>query len=102
VETNLMMSKTPYTFACQTSLQIADVTALAGVCRPISDIAAPIAGGSFKAMGMFVTPGSICSMSMSGSCEAGAKIPTSNAVPQRMALEPHRRERAAEPRNSAC
>jgi 4-hydroxy-3-polyprenylbenzoate decarboxylase len=64
VETHLVMSKTAeITFAYETSLKIADVTALADVCHPINDMAASISSGSFKTMGMIVAPCSMRSMS---------------------------------------
>jgi 4-hydroxy-3-polyprenylbenzoate decarboxylase len=64
VETHLVMSKTAeITFAHETSLKIADVAALADTCHSIGDMAASIASGSFKTMGMIVAPCSIRSMS---------------------------------------
>src|ERR1700712_2807037 len=57
VETHLVMSKTAeITFAYETTLKIAEVTALADVCHSINDMAASISSGSFKTMGMIVAP----------------------------------------------
>lgn len=64
VETHLVMSKTAeITFAHETTLKIADVAALADICHSINDMAASIASGSFKTMGMIVAPCSMRSMS---------------------------------------
>jgi flavin prenyltransferase len=64
VETHLVMSKTAeLTFAYETALKIADVRSAAHTCYDIDDMAAAIASGSFRAMGMIVAPCSIRSMS---------------------------------------
>jgi len=64
VETHLVMSKTAeITFAYETNLKIADVTALADVRHSIDDMAASISSGSFRTMGMIVAPCSMRSMS---------------------------------------
>jgi 4-hydroxy-3-polyprenylbenzoate decarboxylase len=64
VETHLVMSKTAeLTFAYETSLKIADVRSAAHTNYDIDDMAASIASGSFRAMGMIVAPCSIRSMS---------------------------------------
>src|SRR6266481_5805954 len=64
VQTHLVMSKTAeITFACETTLKIADVKALAHTTHSIDDMAAPISSGSFRTMGMIVAPCSIRSMS---------------------------------------
>jgi len=64
VQTHLVMSKTAeITFACETTLKIADVKALAHTTHSIDDMAAPISSGSFRTMGMIVAPCSVRSMS---------------------------------------
>ncbi|HEY0331383.1 MAG TPA: UbiX family flavin prenyltransferase [Rhodopseudomonas sp.] len=64
VETHLVMSKTAeITFAYETRLKIAEVKALAHTHHPIDDMAAAIASGSFRTMGMIVAPCSMRSMS---------------------------------------
>ncbi|ABD86412.1 UbiX family flavin prenyltransferase [Rhodopseudomonas palustris] len=64
VETHLVMSKTAeITFAYETKLKIAEVKALADVHHAIDDMAAAIASGSFRTMGMIVAPCSMRSMS---------------------------------------
>jgi flavin prenyltransferase len=64
VETHLVMSKTAeLTFAYETSLKIADVRSATHTSYDIDDMAASIASGSFRAMGMIVAPCSIRSMS---------------------------------------
>ena len=64
VETHLVMSKTAeLTFAYETTLKIADVRSTAHTTHDIDDMAASIASGSFRAMGMIVAPCSIRSMS---------------------------------------
>jgi 4-hydroxy-3-polyprenylbenzoate decarboxylase len=64
VETHLVMSKTAeITFAYETNLKIAEVKALADVHHSIDDMAASIASGSFRTMGMIVAPCSMRSMS---------------------------------------
>jgi flavin prenyltransferase len=60
VETHLVMSKTAeLTFAYETSLKIADVKASAHTVHDVDDMAASIAGGSFRTAGMIVAPCSI-------------------------------------------
>ena len=64
IETHLVMSKTAeITFAHETRMKIADVKALAHTTHAIDDMAAAIASGSFKTMGMIVAPCSVKSMS---------------------------------------
>ena len=64
VETHLVMTKAAeVTLAHETGRKVADVQALAHRAHAIADIAAPIASGSFRAMGMIVAPCSIRSMS---------------------------------------
>lgn len=64
VETHLVMSKTArLTLDCETGLSLADVHALAGKVHAADDMAAPIASGSFRTLGMIVAPCSIRSMS---------------------------------------
>jgi flavin prenyltransferase len=54
------MSKTAeLTFAYETSLKIADVKASAHTVHDVDDMAASIAGGSFRTAGMIVAPCSI-------------------------------------------
>jgi flavin prenyltransferase len=60
VETHLVMSKTAeLTCAYETSLKIADVKASAHTVHDVDDMAASIAGGSFRTAGMIVAPCSI-------------------------------------------
>ncbi|WP_040771639.1 UbiX family flavin prenyltransferase [Rhodopseudomonas sp. B29] len=64
IETHLVMSKTAeITFAHETRMKIAEVKALAHTTHAIDDMAAAIASGSFKTMGMIVAPCSVKSMS---------------------------------------
>ncbi|WP_029008951.1 UbiX family flavin prenyltransferase [Azospirillum halopraeferens] len=64
VETHLVMSRAAeVTLAHETDLKVADVRALAGTAYAATDIAAAIASGSFRTMGMVVAPCSIRSMS---------------------------------------
>jgi flavin prenyltransferase len=64
VETHLVMSKTAeLTFAYETPLKIAEVKAAAHRTHDIDDMAAAIASGSFRTLGMIVAPCSIRSMS---------------------------------------
>lgn len=64
VETHLVMSKTAeLTFAYETPLKIADVKAAAHTTHDIDDMAASIASGSFRTIGMVVAPCSVRSMS---------------------------------------
>ncbi len=60
VETHLVVSKAgQLTRAYETNLSLAELKALADVYHPCTDIAASIASGSFKTLGMVVAP---CSM----------------------------------------
>jgi flavin prenyltransferase len=60
VETHLVMSKSAeVTLACETNAKVAEVQALADRCYPAADMAAAIASGSFKTLGMIVAPCSI-------------------------------------------
>jgi 4-hydroxy-3-polyprenylbenzoate decarboxylase len=64
VETHLVMSRTAeLTLALETDLRAPIVRARADVVHSIGDMAAPIASGSFKTIGMVVAPCSIRSMS---------------------------------------
>src|SRR6202045_1497064 len=63
VETHLVMSRTAeVTLALETDLKPAVVRSRADVVHAIGDLAAPISAGSFKTIGMVVTPCSIRSM----------------------------------------
>jgi len=60
VETHLVMSKSAeVTLAHETDLKVSSVQALADVWYPASDMGAAISSGSFRTLGMVVTP---CSM----------------------------------------
>ena len=64
VETHLVVSRSAeMTLALETDLKPADLRARADVAYAIGDMAAPIASGSFRTMGMLVAPCSIRSMS---------------------------------------
>ena len=64
VETHLVMSRTAeLTLALETELKPPVLRARADVVHGIADMAAPIASGSFKTIGMVVAPCSIRSMS---------------------------------------
>lgn len=64
VETHVIVSKAAQlTRAHETNLSAADLKALADVYHAYNDIAAPIASGSFKTMGMIVAPCSMKSLS---------------------------------------
>jgi flavin prenyltransferase len=64
VETHLVMSRpAELTLALETDLKAPVVRARADVVHSIADMAAPIASGSFKTIGMVVAPCSIRSMS---------------------------------------
>lgn len=64
VESHLVMSRpAEVTLAHETDLKLADVRALADVVHAITDIAAPVASGSFRARGMIVAPCSVRTMS---------------------------------------
>jgi|SRR5580658_15195 4-hydroxy-3-polyprenylbenzoate decarboxylase len=63
IETHLVLSRmAEVTLACETAYKIAAVQALADSCHPATDLAAPIASGSFKTLGMIVAPCSIRTM----------------------------------------
>lgn len=69
VETHLVVSQAAQlTRAYETSLSKADLNQLADVVYPIGNIAAPIASGSFRTMGMIVAP---CSMKTLGEIAHG-------------------------------
>jgi flavin prenyltransferase len=64
VETHLVMTKpAEVTLAHETGRKVAEVQALATRTHAVGDIAAPIASGSFRTLGMIVAPCSIRSMS---------------------------------------
>ncbi|HUC09680.1 MAG TPA: UbiX family flavin prenyltransferase [Stellaceae bacterium] len=64
VETHLVISRTAeLTLALETDVKPAALRARADVVHRISDMAAPIASGSFRTIGMVVAPCSIRSMS---------------------------------------
>ena len=64
VETHLVVSKAAeLTRAYETDVSVAELKSLASVYHRCNDIAAPIASGSFKTMGMVVAP---CSMNSLG------------------------------------
>jgi 4-hydroxy-3-polyprenylbenzoate decarboxylase len=63
VETHLVMTKAAeVTLAHETGRKVAEVQALAHRAYAVADIAAPIASGSFRSLGMIVAPCSIRSM----------------------------------------
>jgi len=64
VETHLVMSRSAQvTLAHETSLKVADFTALADAACPAADNPAAISSGSFRTMGMVVAPCSMRSLS---------------------------------------
>jgi 4-hydroxy-3-polyprenylbenzoate decarboxylase len=64
VEAHLVMTKAAeVALAHETRLKVAEVHALAGQCHAVTDMAAPLASGSFRSLGMIVAPCSIRSMS---------------------------------------
>ncbi|MCD6036019.1 MAG: 3-octaprenyl-4-hydroxybenzoate carboxy-lyase [Rickettsiales bacterium] len=64
IETHLVISKSGQrTIIEETSWSIAEVEALADVVYPVADIGAAIASGSFKTLGMVITPCSVRTMS---------------------------------------
>ena len=64
VETHLVMTKAAeITLAHETGHKVAELQALAHSAYAVADIAAPIASGSFRTLGMIVAPCSIRSMS---------------------------------------
>ena len=63
VETHLVMTRTAeQTIALETDYKPADVRRLANVVYSNADLAAPIASGSFRTMGMIVAPCSVKTM----------------------------------------
>ena len=63
VETHLVLSKAAeMTLAYETDLKPEQVRALADVVHGFGDVGAPIASGSFRAMGMVIAPCSVHSM----------------------------------------
>jgi len=64
VETHLVLSRTAeVTLACETQFKVAEVQALADHCHSATDMAAAIASGSFRTLGMIVAPCSVRTMS---------------------------------------
>lgn len=64
VESHLVMSKAAeLTLAYETSLKVAEVTALADTVYPAGDVGAAISSGSFQTLGMVIAPCSVRSMS---------------------------------------
>src|SRR5579883_140269 len=64
VETHLVISKAAeIALAHETSRKLAEIQGLAHRCHPVTDVAAPLASGSFRTLGMIVAPCSIRSMS---------------------------------------
>jgi 4-hydroxy-3-polyprenylbenzoate decarboxylase len=69
VETHLVISKaSQLTRAHETTMSASELKALADVYHPYNDIAASIASGSFKTMGMIIAP---CSMKTLGEIAHG-------------------------------
>jgi flavin prenyltransferase len=69
IETHLVLTKpAERTIAEETAYKLADVKALAKVVHPIGDIGASIASGSFRTIGMAVTPCSIHTVSAIAYC----------------------------------
>ncbi len=69
VETHLVISKAgQLTRAYETTLSVDELKSLADVYHRCSDIAAPIASGSFKTLGMIIAP---CSMKSLGEIAHG-------------------------------
>jgi 4-hydroxy-3-polyprenylbenzoate decarboxylase len=64
VETHLVVSRSAeMTLALETDIKPADLRARAEFAHAIGDMAAPIASGSFRTMGMIIAPCSVRSMS---------------------------------------
>jgi 4-hydroxy-3-polyprenylbenzoate decarboxylase len=64
VETHLVVSKSAQlTLAAETGRKLAEVAALADFAHNAADVAAPIASGSFKTIGMVIAPCSVRSLS---------------------------------------
>ena len=64
VETHLVISKAAeIALAHETNRKLAEIRGLAHRCHPVTDVAAPLASGSFRTLGMIVAPCSIRSMS---------------------------------------
>lgn len=64
VETHLVISKAAeVALAHETNRKVAEIHGLAHRCYPVADVAAPLASGSFRTLGMIVAPCSIRSMS---------------------------------------
>ncbi len=75
IETHLVISKaTPLTLASETDLHIDDIKTLADKVYPVGDVGAPIASGSYKTLGMLITP---CSIKTMGEIASGV---TSNLL----------------------
>lgn len=75
IETHLVISKaTPLTLASETDLHIEDIKTLADKVYPVGDVGAPIASGSYKTLGMLITP---CSIKTMGEIASGV---TSNLL----------------------
>lgn len=69
VESHLVMTPSAeLTLAHETDLKPTDVRALADVCHSARDMAAPLASGSFRTLGMIVAP---CSMRSLGEIATG-------------------------------
>lgn len=69
IETHLVISKAAQlTLSYETTMTMKELKALADMYHPYQDIAAPIASGSFKTMGMIIAP---CSMKSLGEIAHG-------------------------------
>jgi len=69
VETHLVVSKAAQlTRAYETTMSAAELKSLADVYHPVNDVAASIASGSFKTLGMIIAP---CSMKTLGEIAHG-------------------------------